>query len=137
MTTGPAGTTTVTDIARVEPAQAGGGNQDVVAFPTAGGSPVPLCDNSCDVDWAPTGSSLVIRVGVQSSAPPTKTVVVAPESGATLPPWPARGIRSVEDLSSLRVTRELDGWIYPSDTGSAEVFTRNTTQRNIHRVPLP
>jgi hypothetical protein len=59
------------------------------------------------------------------------------EPGTTLPPLPARGIRSREDLSNLRVTREIDGWIYPSDTGSAYVFTRNTTQRNIYRVPLP
>jgi serine/threonine protein kinase len=133
-TTSPAGDWL---IAKVQPAEGADGNHANVAFPTAGGSPVRLCDNSCDVDWTPAGRSLVIRVGVQSSAPPTKTVVVALESGTTLPPWPARGIRSREDLSSLRVTREVDGWIYPSDTGSVYVFTRSTTQRNIHRVLLP
>jgi Tol biopolymer transport system component len=133
-TTSPAGDWL---IARVQPADAADGNHALVAFPTAGGSPVRLCDNSCDVDWTPNGQSLVVRLGVQSSAPPTKTVVVALESGTTLPPWPAGGIRSREDLGNLRITRELDGWIYPSGTGSAYVFTRNTTQRNIHRVPLP
>jgi serine/threonine protein kinase/Tol biopolymer transport system component len=133
-TTSPAGDWL---IAKVQPAEGADGNHVSVAFPTAGGSPVRLCDNSCNVDWTPNGKSLVIRLGVLSSAPPTKTFVVALESGTTLPPWPARGIRSREDLSGLRVTRELDGWVYPSDTGSAHVFTRNTTQRNIHRIPLP
>jgi serine/threonine protein kinase/Tol biopolymer transport system component len=134
LTTSPAGNWLT---ARVQPADGADGNHALVAFPTAGGSPVRLCDNSCDVDWTPNGKSLVIRVGVASSAPPTKTVLVALESGTALPPWPARGIRSREDLSNLRVTRELDGWIYPSGTGFAYVFTRSTTQRNIHRVPLP
>lgn len=133
-TTSPAGDWL---IARVQPAERADGNHALVAIPTAGGSPVRLCDNSCDVDWTPTGGSLVIRIGVPSSNPPTQTVVVALESGTTLPPWPARGIRTRADVSSLRVTREINGWIYPSDTGSAYVFTRNTTQRNIHRVPLP
>jgi len=133
-TTSPAGDWL---IAKVQPAEGADGNHANVAFPTAGGSPVRLCDNSCNVDWTPTGRSLVIRLGVQISAAPSKTVVVALESGTTLPPWPARGIRSREDLSNLRITRELDGYVYPSDTKSAYVFTRNTTQRNIHRVLLP
>jgi eukaryotic-like serine/threonine-protein kinase len=133
-TTSPAGDWL---IAKVQPATGADGNHANVAFPTAGGSPVRLCDNSCDVDWTPDGKSLVIRLGVPSSAAPTTTVIVALESGTTLPPWPARGIRSREDLSTLRVTREVDGWIYPSDAGSAYVFTRSTRQRNIHRVSLP
>ena len=128
-TTSPAGDWL---IALVQAAEDADGSLARVAFPTAGGSPVRLCESSCEVDWTPNGKSLVIRLGVASSAPPTKTVVVALESGTTLPP-----IRSREDLSNLRITRELDGWIYPSGTGSAYVFTRNTTQRNIHRVSLP
>jgi serine/threonine protein kinase len=133
-TTSPAGDWL---IAKVQPAEGADGNHVNVAFPTAGGSPVRLCDNSCNVDWTPTGRSLVIRLGFQISAPPSKTVLVALDPGTTLPPWPARGIRSREDLSNLRITRELDGYVYPSGTGSAYVFTRNTRQRNIHRVPLP
>jgi eukaryotic-like serine/threonine-protein kinase len=134
LTTSPAGDWL---IANVHPAEAADGNHANVAFPTAGGSPVRLCDNSCRVDWTPDGKSLVIRFGVASSAPPSKTVVVTLESGMTLPPWPSRGIRSPADLGNLRITREIDGWVYPSDTGTAYVFTRSTTQRNIHRVPLP
>jgi Tol biopolymer transport system component len=130
-TTSPAGDWL---IAAVQPAEGADANYVNMAFPTAGGSPVTLC--SCDVDWTPNGNSLIIRLGVASSAPPTTTVVVALESGTTLPRLPTRGIRSREDLSNLPVRREIDGWIYPSGTRTADVFTRNTTQRNIHRVPL-
>ena len=121
-------------IAKVQPADRQDGYQLTMAFPTAGGPPVRLC-HPCEVDWTSSGRSLVIRLG--SPAAPSKTVVVALESGATLPPWPARGIRSPEDVSRLRIAREVQGWIYPSDNGSAYVFARSTVQRNIHRVPLP
>jgi eukaryotic-like serine/threonine-protein kinase len=133
-TTSPAGDWL---IAIVQAAEGADGNHAGVAFPTAGGTAVRLCNDDCNVDWTPNGKSLVIRLGSAHSAGPNKTVVVALEPDTTLPPWPARGIHSREDVSSLRITRELDGWIYPSDTGSASVFTRSTTQRNIHRVPLP
>ena len=121
-------------IAKVQPADQQDGYQLTMAFPTGGGPPVPLC-HPCEVDWTSSGRSLVIRLG--SPAAPSKTVVVALESGTTLPPWPARGIHSPEDVSSLRIAREVPGWIYPSDRGSAYVFTRSTVQRNIYRVPLP
>jgi eukaryotic-like serine/threonine-protein kinase len=126
-------------IAKLQPTDGPAGSHANVAFPTAGGNPVRLCDDDCDVDWTPNGKSLVIRLGGPgpSQTRKNKTIVVALEPGTTLPPWPARGIHSREDLGSLGVTREIDGWTYPSDTGSAYVSTRYTTQRNIHRVALP
>ena len=135
LTTSPAGDWL---IAKLQPTDGADGSHANVAYPTAGGSPVRLCDDDCDVDWTPNGKSLVIRLGAPGpNRRDNKTVVVALEPGTTLPAWPARGIHSREDVSSLRVTRELDGWIYPTDAGSSYVFTRGTTQRNIHRVPLP
>jgi serine/threonine protein kinase/Tol biopolymer transport system component len=134
LTTSPAGDWL---IAKVQPAEGADGNHADVAFPTAGGNPVRLCDDDCNVDWTPNGKSLVIRLGAAHAPGPNKTFVVALEPGTTLPPWPARGSHSREDVSNLRITREIDGWIYPSGTGSAYVFIRSTTQRNIHRVPLP
>jgi serine/threonine protein kinase/Tol biopolymer transport system component len=134
LTTSPAGDWL---IAKVQPPGGADGSHANMAFSTTGADPVRLCDDDCDVDWTPNGRSLVIRLGFSRSAPSNKTVVVALEPGTTLPPWPARGIHSRADVSHLRITREIDGLSYPSDTGSAYVFTRSTTQRNIHRVPLP
>jgi hypothetical protein len=132
-TTSPDGTWL---IVRVQPADRQDRHQVTMAFPTAGGPPVPLCA-ICEVDWMPNGRSLVIRFPPSNPAAPGRTFMVTLESGSTLPRWPAQGIRSRDDLNHLRITRELEGWIYPSDTGPAYVFARSTTQRNIQRVPLP
>ena len=121
-------------IAKVQPGDRQVGYQFNVAFPTAGGPPVPLCDNECDVDWTSNGKSLVVRLNPGVAA---RTFLIPLESGSMLPRWPAQGIRSRDDLNHLRIAREIEGWIYPSDTGSTYVFTRRTTQRNIHRIPLP
>jgi serine/threonine protein kinase len=131
-TTSPDGTWL---IAMVQPADRQDGYLVTMAFPTAGGPPVPICDNTCELDWTPNGRSLVIRFLPQD--PVGRSFLVRLESGSMLPRWPAQGTRSREDLNSLRITREIEGWVYPSDTGSTYVFTRRTTQRNIHRVPLP
>jgi serine/threonine protein kinase/Tol biopolymer transport system component len=110
--------------------------QVTIAFPTDGGAPVPLCA-LCEVDWMPNGRSLVIRFPPSDPAAPGRTFLVTIKSGSMLPRWPAQGIRSRDDLNHLRIAREIEGWIYPSDTGSTYVYARSTTQRNIHRVPLP
>ncbi len=132
-TTSPDGTWL---IVRAQAAGRQDGYQVTMAFPTAGGASVLLCD-ICEVDWMPNGRSLVIRFIPSDPAAPGRTFLVTLESGSMLPRWPAHGIRSRDDLNHLRVAREVEGWIYPSDTGSAYVFARATTQRNIHRVPLP
>ena len=124
-------------VAKVQPADRHEGNIATVAFPAAGGSPVTLCD-TCEVDWTPGGKSLVIRFARSNPvAPGSRSFLVALESGSMLPQWPAQGIRSREDLNSLRITGEVEDWIYPSEAGSTYVFERSTTQRNIHRIPLP
>jgi hypothetical protein len=112
------------------------GNQVTMAFPTAGGPPVPLCA-LCEVDWMPNGRLLVIRFPPSDPAAPGRTFLVTLEPGSMLPRWPAPGIRSRDDLNHLRIAREVEGWIYPADNGSTYAFARSTTQRNIHRVPLP
>jgi len=112
------------------------GHQVTMAVPTGGGASVLLCA-ICEVDWMPNGRSLVIRLTPSDPAAPGRTFLVTLDSGSMLPRWPAQGIRTRDDLNHLRIAREVEGWIYPSDTGSAYVFSRSTTQRNIHRVRLP
>jgi len=110
--------------------------QVTMAFPTGGGASVPLCA-LCEVDWMPNGGALVMRFSPSDRAAPGRTLLVTLESGSMLPRWPAQGIRSRDDVNHLQIAREIEGWIYPSNTGSTYVFSRSTTQRNIHRVRLP
>ena len=123
-------------IGRTQAADRQDGHQVTMAIPTGGGASVPLCA-VCEVDWMPNGRSLVMRFSSSDPAAPGRTLLVTLESGSMLPRWPAQGIRSRDDVNHLRVAREVEGWIYPSGTGSTYVFSRSTTQRNIHRVRLP
>ena len=123
-------------IARVQQPASRGGNHINVAFPASGGAPVRLCSGNCEVDWTPDGDSLVVRIGPHDATDAT-TVVITLDPGTSFPRWPAGGIRSAKDLSGLPIAREMQGWMYPSQTTSASVFIQTTTERNIHRVPLP
>jgi serine/threonine protein kinase len=123
-------------VAMVQPADRREGNIATIAFPTSGGEPVRLCD-SCIVDWAPGGRSLVLRFTAASPVGQGRTFMVTLEPGMMLPRWPAEGLRSREDINTLGIVREIQGSSYPSGTGSTYVVERSTTQRNIHRVPLP
>lgn len=124
-------------IARMQVPGGGAGNHINVAFPASGGPPVPLCLD-CELDWTPDEQSLVVRIGPRN-ATAARTVAVTLDPGTSFPHmrWPAGGIRSAKDLSSLRIAGEMQGWMYPSGTLSAWVFLRRTIERNIHRVPLP
>jgi dipeptidyl aminopeptidase/acylaminoacyl peptidase len=133
MTTSPRGEWL---IARVQTPADRGGNHFNAALPTTGGPPVRLCDQ-CEVDWTPNGSALVIRLGSDGPEAMPRTFVVALEPGVELPPWPANGVRSRKDLGALRILGDFERWVYPSDDLSVSVFPRRSTQRNIHRVPLP
>jgi eukaryotic-like serine/threonine-protein kinase len=123
-------------VAKVQPADRQEGYMATMAFPVAGGSPILLCD-TCDVDWTSSGRSLVIRFTPSSPIAPGRSLLVTLESSSMPPRWPAQGLRSRDDLNHLRIAREIQGWVYPSDTGSTYVFARSTTQRNIHRIALP
>jgi serine/threonine protein kinase/Tol biopolymer transport system component len=119
-------------IARVQLPGERGGHHTNVAFPASGGPPIRLCDD-CEVDWTPDEKSLIVRIGPRANA---RTVVVALDAGTTLPSWPERGIRSLQDLSGLKIIRDMPGWTYPAQMPSSSVYLRTTTERNIHRVPL-
>jgi serine/threonine protein kinase len=104
------------------------------AFPTSGaGTPVTLC-YACEIDWTPDGRSLIVRF-FPGDGPPRETLIMPLAPGTSLPSFPAKGFRSKADLAGL-VAREINGWVYPSSTGSAYVFARTSTQRNIYRIAL-
>jgi hypothetical protein len=65
-----------------------------------------------------------------------QTYVIALEPGTTLPRWPEGGVRAPADLNGLRIAREFDGQVYPSDDLSTQVLERFTLERNIYRLPL-
>ena len=110
-------------------------SQANVAFPTAGGPPMSVCD-VCIVDWTPSTKSLVVRLG--SEHQPGRTFVIALASPGTLPHLPAGGIHTVADMIALPKSRESKDLVYPgSDDRPEYAYRQGTIRRNIYRVPVP
>lgn len=125
-------------VARVEAAAGADSSQETVAFPAkSGGPPLHLCGTACEVDWTPSGSSLVVRLGNAGSASHGRTYVIALRAGEMLPRLPPGGIRSEADLAGLPLLQVSQGFVYPADVAPLVAFVRSTTQRNIYRIPLP
>jgi Tol biopolymer transport system component len=105
------------------------------AFPTSGaGTPMTLC-HGCEIDWTPNGRSLVVRFpGDDPSS--SETLIMPLRPGESMPAFPSEGFRTKTDLAGMPVAQALKGWLYPSATGSLQVFAKVTTQRNIYRIVL-
>jgi eukaryotic-like serine/threonine-protein kinase len=112
-----------------------GSSQTNVAFPTAGGSAVPVCD-ACIIDWTPSTRSLIVRLGDERQS--GRTFVIGLKTPGTLPRLPSGGMHTRSDVAGLALAHSLDGSVYPgSDEVPQYAFQRSTVQRNIYRVPLP
>jgi serine/threonine protein kinase len=121
-------------IARVT-ADATGSSQTNVAFPTAGGSAVPVCD-TCIIDWTPSTRSLIVRLDDERQ--PGRTFVIGLKTAGTLPRLPSGGMHSTSDVAGLALAHALDGYVYPGgDDARQYAFRRGTVRRNIYRVPVP
>jgi hypothetical protein len=83
------------------------------------------------VSWSPDGRFLYLRFRESVYAIP-----LAP--GQMLPPIPASGFRSKEDVAALPGTRPIpEPGAFPGPNPSIYAFTKVTTHRNIYRVSLP
>jgi WD40 repeat protein len=113
----------------------------VMLYPVAGGSPVAICRQcsagSVDypgpsiLSWSPDGKFLYFNFQTSVYAIPLRP-------GQLLPPLPASGIRTAQDLAALpgaRLIPQQDAFAGPNP--SVYAFTRVATQRNIYRVPVP
>jgi serine/threonine protein kinase/WD40 repeat protein len=109
--------------------------QTTLAFPASDGLPVPVCE-TCELDWTPTGRSLIVRLNGVGQRSAGRTFVLGLVPGHALPQLPAHGIRSETDLAGLPISQTLEGFVYPGATPSAYAFMRRTIVRNIYRVPL-
>jgi len=113
-----------------------------MVYPIDGGSPRLLCagcgsGNDVErtlapgVSWPPDGRYLYLRIRESIYAIPLR-------SGEMLPPIPAAGFRSKEDLAGLPGAQLIpqDG-AFPGPDPSIYAFTKVSTHRNIYRVSLP
>jgi len=117
----------------------GGPGTLVAAYPTDGGVPIPICGPPCILKWAPDGKYLYLSKphGFTSAGAVGRTYVLPTRRATMLPDVPAGGFRSEAELAAAPGVRLIEAAdVDPSATPDVYVFSRETTQRNLYRIPL-
>ncbi len=111
----------------------------IAAYPTDGGVPIPICGPPCTLKWAPDGKYLYLSKpqGFTSAGAVGRTYVLPTRRASMFPDLPAAGFRSEAEIAAapgVHVIEAAD--VDPSATPNVYVFSRETTQRNLYRIPL-
>jgi hypothetical protein len=104
----------------------------VNAYPAEGGSAVRLCGGFCQPAWSVRGD--FFRIMFPAKADKT-TYLVPLRRGVGLPDIPAAGLAGVEDMKKMRpvvIPQPVDSAVSPS----SYAYTRQSTRRNLYRIPL-
>jgi len=109
------------------------GSAAVYAFPLEGGSPV-LIRARIRWQWSPGGRFLSLALPFHEGG----TYIVPLPLSQPLPPIPPAGLPSEEEIARLPGARRIDALrAVPSPSPGVYAFSRNTTQRNLYRIPIP
>jgi len=101
----------------------------IIAYPTAGGTPVVLCRAMCRGDWSVDGKYMAMEVEGAK-------YLLDVKAGTGLPELPKDGFRTAGELKTAS-----KGRVMPEGTDSLVgpekyAYTKTTVRRNIFRVPL-
>jgi hypothetical protein len=115
----------------------------VVVYPIGGGTPTLVCGACAEppnfergfttlyVDWTPDGKFVYLNFRGAVYAIPLSP-------GQALPPVPASGFRSAEEVAALPGARLIrDPQAVTGPNPSAYAYPRFSVQRNIYRIPVP
>lgn len=105
---------------------------DAEAVPVAGGPWIPLCSGWCEADWSRDGK--VMYFYWRSFTGDARTYVV-PISHGGLPKLPESGFQSEKELRAV-ATQVLEGNVSPGPDSSRYTFSKETSHRNLYRIPL-
>jgi Tol biopolymer transport system component len=109
------------------------GSATVQAFPLGGG-PALRIRPRIRWQWSPGGRFLSLALPFHEG----RTYIVPLPPGEALPPIPPAGLPSEEEITRLPGARRVDALrAVPGPSPGVYAFSRNTTQRNLYRIPLP
>jgi eukaryotic-like serine/threonine-protein kinase len=117
----------------------------VSALSVRGGTPVPVFASGSlpgagdlSVGWSPDGRLLFISVPSSPRQTNGRTYAIPLLTGRTFPPIPAGGFRSEAEIAKLPGVRVINAFgVAHGPTPDVYAFARETTQRNLYRIPLP
>jgi len=114
----------------------------VVVYPVGGGSPRLICEKCAqsvsfergpapyNVNWSSDGTLLYLRFQESIYAIPL-------QPGQALPPIPAAGFRTADEITALRGARLIGLGAFPGPDPAVHAFMKFFIQRNIYRVSVP
>jgi hypothetical protein len=105
----------------------------VQMFPLDGGTPITVGSNTL-LQWSGSGDCVWITAG---AVPENISYIVPLPKGKLLPPIPAGGFHSEEEVARLLGARKIDALGAPGPTVDVYAFGRSTVQRNLYRIPIP
>jgi Tol biopolymer transport system component len=110
-------------------------SRGVVAYPTQGGAPLPICRTLCFVNWTLDGKSIYIHLlGTSQFDEVGRTFVIETSSGNPFPQLPSAGVQSESDLLALPGTKILEGSVFPGPDTTRYTFTKQSVHRNLYRI---
>jgi hypothetical protein len=122
------------------PVPGGEAGTAVFAYSTTGSGRIRLCDPPCWVRWAPDGKFLYFGflIGYMNAGGLGRTYVLPTRPGTLFPDLPQEGFRSQADLAKVPGVRIIEAAdVFPGPTPDVYVFSRESVQRNLYRIPLP
>ena len=117
-----------------------GADVGTTVFPLDGAPPVRILTGVHRLRWSSDNRFLFLSI---SSAAGTlfsdgRTYVIPLPSGRPLPDIPTSGFQSEEEIAQLPGVQVIEAAdVAPGPTSSVYAFSRETTQRNLYRIPIP
>jgi hypothetical protein len=114
--------------------------EGATVYPLDGGTPVRIWGRDARLRWSSDGRFLFLSI---SSAAGTlysggRTYVIPLEPGRLLPEIPARGFQTEAEIAKLPGVQIIEAAdVGPGQTSSVYALSRETTQRNLYRIPIP
>lgn len=104
----------------------------LAAFPVDGGASIPMCVGYCVMNWDVAGKSILVSY---TEVLGTNTFALPLHEAGELPEVPKGGVASRADLAKLG-PQELPGYVHAAISTSTYAYVRQTTRRNLYRIPL-
>jgi len=117
-----------------------GDSQGATVYPLDGGAPIRVWGRDVRLRWSSDGRSLFLSVSSTAGTlySSGRTYVIPLEPGRLLPDIPSKGFQTEAEIAALPGVRIIEAAdVAPGPTSNVYAFSRETTQRNLYRIPVP